>query len=341
MSPAGLAGAGYMGFAFEPVMGTPVQPTDPSTIWVPILDESLKYDEARYFSPQIRQQVMVSDVQQGYYHVSGDINLEVDPETFAQLMYASRHIINKVGSVAPYEYTFTPSTAGAASSGGVGLSKTATITIVRNGAGFQYFGCIFSSIKGILETRDGILKATLSVIGMGEAAPTGGLGTPVWVAPVLFGAAAHTMQRGNSGVTPTFAPVTSWDGVDFTFNHQAEPQNRIMPQRNASYVKYGELMIELNSTLDFIDRSDYNQMVATTTQAFQLFSVLPAVPTTTWATATKGVLWQINRGVFETYDIPLRGLADIVTATVTARGIGIVGGNAYELHVKTDVNITA
>lgn len=334
---AGLAGAGYMGFAFETTKGTPVLPSNASTQWVPILNESLKYEENRYFSPQIRQSVIVSDVEQGYYHVAGDIELEVDVENFVYLMYASRHTPSKTGVGPVYEYKFVPSQAGATSTAtGVTTQKTATITIVRNGIGFSYAGCTFGSIKVDVSTADGILKATLGVMGESESQP-GDLGPPTWATANLFGAAAHTVYAGAAGVTPTFASVNGFDGFTFTADHQAEPQNRIVPTRGAAFVKFGETMITLDTTLDFDDRTDYNNFVATTQRAFKLESIKGGV---NWAAATSGVRCQINRGVFETYDIPLKGLADIVTATVQARGIGIAGGDAYEIRVLTDKNLT-
>ena len=267
--PAGLAGAGYMGFAFEAVKGTPIAPSDVSTQWIPIIDEALEYTEARYFSPQIRQSVIVSDVEQGYYHVQGQINLEVDVENFCYLMYASRHTCVKSGA-GPYVYTFVPSQAGATSTAaGTTAPKTATITVVRNGVGFSYAGCTFGIVKIEVSTADGILKATLDVIGESEAVP-GDLGPPTWAAANLFGAAAHTVSTGPSGITPVFTENDNFDGFTFTADHQALPQNRIKPTRGAAFVKYGETMVTVDTVLDFLDRTDYNNFVATTQAAFML-----------------------------------------------------------------------
>ena len=96
-------------------------------------------------------------------------------------------------------------------------------------------------------------------------------------------------------------------------------------------------MISLNSTLDFTSDVDYLDMVNTTLQAFQLQSIKGG---SDWGSATSGLQVTVYNGVFEKYDIPLKGLADIVTAAVTARGIGIVGGDAYEIDLLTDVTIS-
>lgn len=329
-----------MAFAFETVKGTYVEPTDDDTIFIPILDESLKYMENRYYSKQIRQQVMESDVAQGYYHVEGDINLEIDPENFANLMYCSRHSCAMTPG-SPNEYAFVPSQAGATSTDLSLLhAKTCSITIVRNGIGFGYAGCTIGEIRAMVETADGIAKATLSILGESEQEPADIESvTPTWADANLFGADSHTVYTGDSAVSPTFVEKDGFDGFTFMANHAAEAQNRIKPQRSAAFVKYGETTITVDTTLDFDDRSDYNDFVATNQRAFKLESVKGGDGS--WAGSPFGVRFQVNRGVFETYDIPLRGLGDIVTATVNAKGIGITGGDAYEIRVRTDKDLTA
>ena len=61
--PPGLSGSGWLGFAFETVKGTLVAPS----IYIPIISENFRYVEDRYYSPQIREDTIVSDVKQGFY----------------------------------------------------------------------------------------------------------------------------------------------------------------------------------------------------------------------------------------------------------------------------------
>jgi Phage tail tube protein len=123
--PAGLGGGGSVGVAFETTMGTYVAPTT----FVPILSEGLKYTEEKYYSPQIRQQTIVSDVKSGYYHAEGPINMEVDPRFIIYFLYASRHTVVKAGA-GPYTYRFIPSSAGSASTAtGTTTPKTLSITV--------------------------------------------------------------------------------------------------------------------------------------------------------------------------------------------------------------------
>jgi hypothetical protein len=100
--PADIAGNGAIWVGLETTYGTPVDPTAAGVgVWVPIISESLSYTEDKYYSPQIRQSAIVSDVKQSYYHTEGDIVIEADPTFLPYFLYASRHSIAKSGS-GPY-----------------------------------------------------------------------------------------------------------------------------------------------------------------------------------------------------------------------------------------------
>lgn len=139
--PAGIGGGGYVMLALESAMGTYVQPDAAGAIAVPILSESLKYTSEPYYSPQLRQQTIVSDVKQGYYHVEGDIQMEADPRFLPYFLHSTRHTITKTGA-GPFEYGYAPSSAGSASSAASGnVQRTMSLTIYRNDQGFGYAGC--------------------------------------------------------------------------------------------------------------------------------------------------------------------------------------------------------
>jgi hypothetical protein len=330
--PAGLSGSGYLGIGLESTKGTYAAPT----VWIPILSESLKYTEERYFSPQIRQQTIVSDVKQGYFHVEGDIELEADPAFLPYLLHCSRHTIVKSGA-GPYEYKYTPSTAGSSSTAASGnVARTATFLIARNGVFFSYSGCVLAGFSFAVDTSDGVLKMTCNVLGEKEASQAGPF-TPTWSAPNLFGAASHAVYVAASAASPTFAAAsTDFNGFTFTADYAAEPQNRIIATRNAAYISYGETTANMETELDFIDRTEYDNFVATTQKAYKLESANGGA---TYSAGTSGVKVQINRAVYETYDLGLSGLGDLIMAGVTARAIGIASGDPYEVWVKSAANI--
>lgn len=327
--PFGIGAGGAVGFAFETVKGTYVAPS----IWIPILDESLKYTENKYYSQQLRQQATDSDVTQGFYNVEGDINIEVDVNYLPYLLHCSRHAIAKSGA-GPYTYTYTPSTAGSTSTAASGnVQRTASITILRNGEFFGYTGCTMGGYEFVIDD-DAVLKATMNVLGEGEET---GSGSPSWIAPSLFGAAAHTVWVDASGTTPTFAtPSNDFNGYTFRGNHNAEAQFRVRPQRSASYIKFGKTDFELESELDFIDDTEYQNFKAATTKAFKMESIKGGA---NFAAATEAVRLQQNRVAYDAYDVNLPGIGDIIMAGFTGHGLNITGGDAYSIAVKSPANI--
>lgn len=329
--PAGLGGGGKVGIAFETVMGTYVAPT----IFVPVLNESLQYMEEKYYSEQIRQQTIHSDVRPSFYHVEGDIELEADPNNLPYWMYASRHAITKTGA-GPFVYRFVPSSAGAASTAaGSTTPKTLSITIVRNNVVFGYVGCVVGSYEFVVDD-EGVLRVTLSVLGMGEAVQSAP--SPTWAAPNLYGADAHQIYLAASAAVPTFgATDVNFNGFTFRSNFNAEAQNRIRADRKASYISFGITEAEIESELDFLDRTDYDNMVNNTTRAIKMESLHGGA---TLAAATDGVVLQGNRVSYDRYEVSLEGMGDLIMAGFTGRVVGITGGDAYEINVKSAASIT-
>src|SRR6266404_9578747 len=140
---AGLGGLNSVYVILEAAYGTYLDPSNSGGVWVPILDENLKYTETKYYSPQIREQTIASDVKQSFYHVEGDIHMEVDAHFLPYFMYASRHAIVKTGPASGvYTYKATPSNFGSAYPGG--SARGLSITVDRNGNGFGYSGMVVS-----------------------------------------------------------------------------------------------------------------------------------------------------------------------------------------------------
>jgi len=325
--PAGLGGGGKVGIAHETVMGTYVAPT----IFVPILSESLKYTEEQYYSEQIRQQTIVSDVKSGYYHVEGDIELEVDPTNMPLWLHASRHTPSFAAGV----FTYVPSSAGSASTAaGVTNPKTLSITVVRNNVVFGYTGCTVGGFEFMVE--DGVLKCTMNVLGLAEAVQA--TPSPVWVAADLLGADAHRVYLAASAAAPTFGAVDiNFNGFTFRMNYNAEAQNRIHAERSASYVSFGITEAEVESELDFLDRTDYDNFVNNAQRAIKLESTNGGA---TFAASTSGIVLQANRVSYDAYDIGLEGMGDLIMAGFTGRMIGIAAGDAYSIKVKSPTTIT-
>jgi hypothetical protein len=205
---------------------------------------------------------------------------------------------------------------------------------VRNGVVFGYVGCVVGSFEFSI-TDEGILVVTMDVLGMGEA--TQSAPSPTWIAPQLYGADASQVYLAASGATPTFgAADVGFDGFTFRANYNAEPQNRIRADRQASYISFGTTEAEIESSLDFIDRTEFDNLKNNTTRAIKLEATQGGV---SFATATHGVKLQGNRVSYDTYEVNLDGMGDLIMADFNGKIIGVAGGDAYQIEVKSAVNI--
>lgn len=334
MADADIAGNGALWIGLESTYGTPVDPTSAGVgVWCPIISESLAYTEDKYFSPQIRNSAIVSDVEQSYYHIAGDIVIEVDPNYMPYFLTASRHTVNKSGT-GPYTYKATPTNIGAAYPGG--SAKGLSIVAVRNKIGFLYSGCVVNQYAFTVE--NGVLRCTLGILGLAEQATSSNTFTMSWVDPELYGASAHSVYVDTAGTTPGFATAdTTFNGFTFTANYNGAAQNRLTSSRSATYVSYGEIEATYDTELDFTSRAEYDNMVSNTLRAIKFESIKGGA---NWAAATSGFRVVTRRSAYNTYEVGLSGIGDLLMGRVTGRILGIAGAAPFDLECKSAVNLT-
>lgn len=331
---AGIGGNNSVFVVLEDTYGTYIDPADGAAdgLWTPILSETLMYNETKYYSKQIREQTIDSDVKQSYYHIAGDIVMEVDAKYLPFFLYASRHTIGKTGS-GPYVYSATPSNMGSAYPGGA--AKGLSITIDRNGNGFGYAGCVIT--QWAFTVQDGVLRVTMSILGLSEQEPAD-LDTTSWAAPNLFGAAAHAVYVDASGTAPAFTtPATNFNGFTATLNYNGTPENRIVRDRAATFVAYGETEATYETELDFLTRAEYDDYVAATTRSMKFESINGGVD---WAGATSGCRIIYNRSAYDAYEVDTPDIGSLVMARTTGHGLAQTGGVPFKIECKSPTNIT-
>lgn len=333
--PAGLGGGGYLALTLETVMGTYLPPTTAGTVFIPILSETLDYKEDGYYSPAIKQQTIENTREQTYYHVEGDIQIEFDSNFVPYFLHLARHNIAKSGA-GPWIYTYTPSSAGSATTAASGnVERTASLTVIRNGIGFGYGGCAVNTINFTLD--NGILKMTFGIQGLSEVQP-GGLGTPSWAAPSLMGAAAHSIYLDTAGTAPAFAAADlTFNGFTADINYNAVAQNRIIASRSAAYISFGQTEATFNTELDFLSRTEYDNTKNNTRKAIKFESLKGGA---TFALSTEAFQYTLFNAAYDTYDISLPAMGDLIMAAVTGRALAIAGGNPYSIAVKSPISIT-
>lgn len=335
---AGIGGNNKMYVVFESPYGTFIDPSaGVGGAWVPFETESLVYTENKYYSQQIRNQTLDSEVKPAPYHVEGDIKMEVDANYLPYFLYASRHVVVKTGPTAlVYTYSVTPGSFGSTYPGG--SANGLSITIIRNGEGFGYAGCVCTQF--VYEIEDGVAKVTMSILGLSEAVPAA-LGTDTYIAPSIFGADAHTIFVDASGTAPAFASAdNSFNGFSATFNYNGAAQNRIRPDRKATFISYGKTEYSYNTELDFLTRTEYDNMVNSTTRALRYQSVKPG-GAGTYAAATEALRITMRRSNYDTYVVNTPAIGDLIMAQVTGHGLAQTGAAAFTIECKSLANITA
>jgi len=182
-----------------------------------------------------------------------------------------------------------------------------------------------------------VLRYTAHITGLSEATP-GALGTPTWAAPKILGANAHSVYVAAAGVTPAFAAASlDFNGFTFSDNFNATAQNRIVANRAATYISFGITEATYNTELDFVSKTEYDNFKNSATRAVKLESIGDGAA---WAATADGVQVQINRSAYDSYEVPLAGMGDLVMATVTGRALGQAGGDPYAISVKSSLDIT-
>ncbi len=344
MPGADIAASGSVWVALEDTYGTVKDPSVASNeadgFYVPIISETLAYTEPdRYYSEQIRHEAIASDVKPSYYHVEGDIVMEVDAQYLPIFMAASRHTTLQTGSGSNQLYTITPSKTGATYPGGAALGLS--IAIIRNNVGFVYSGCVVNQAAFTLE--NGIGRVTLSMLGLAEANMANvAVPVPLFADPKLFGADAHAIFVDASSNAPAFAsPDATFNGYTFTINHNGEPQNRVIRERSASYIKYGITEPSFDTELDFLSRAEYDHYKAADFKAYRFESVIPGGAGSTWAAATQAYRITCYKAVYATYEIGLSGMGDLVMARTTGRVLGgLTGAEGYKIEIKSPMDLT-
>jgi hypothetical protein len=201
-------------------------------------------------------------------------------------------------------------------------NRTLSITIVRAGVVHGYVGCVSSSFKFSID--NGVLIFGASIIGRSEA--TQSSPTASWPTTAPYGPGMYSIE------IPTASPVTDTDTFEWTCEDNGEAQFRLKSTgRGSDYIKFGERDITCTMGRDFTTRTDLDAFKAATAQSITL-------------TATKGANNSITLltpvTVKESYEVALSSQGDLVRADVSYRGMINGSGDAYNIVVKTQEDIT-
>jgi hypothetical protein len=307
----GIGAGGYVGVAFETVVGTYTAPTR----FFPIHSESLKYTQETTFRRPIRKTAAVIGAIKGNARIEGDISMDALSTAAPYFHHASRATVAKAGST-NYTYTYTPSPAA------LPPNKTLSITVVRNGIAFGYTNCVVQGFE--YTVNNGMLSATYHILGADEGNQT--LPTPTFDATdPVFGAGSWAIEN------PIATPVTDVDTFTFSVNDNGSAEYRLRNTAAAAFIRFGEQEATMSLERDFQDATEYTAWKALTNKSMKV---------TASYSANESISFSLTGGVYNDYTINLGGQGDLIRASASLTAIADATGAPYTLVVKSAENIT-
>jgi hypothetical protein len=287
----------------------------PPQKYFPVKSETLKQMQAPSWRAPIRHTVDIIGVVQGDVHVEGDLVMECLVDVMPYFMDCSRMAVVKTGS-APWTYTGTP-TANAIP------NRTMSITVVRNGQVFGYVGCCVHQFKFALNA--GILEVTFTMLGTNEAVQS--LPSDTYVNDVPFGEGMYQLQF------PVATVITDADTFDFTVNDNGVPNYRMRNDTvGASFINFGERVLTMNLTRDFLTRADYDAYKAYGAQAFS-FAAAHGASSSITITAPAVIK--------DTHVTNVSAIGTLVRSVITYKPIlDATTSRSYQMVVVTSENMT-
>jgi hypothetical protein len=306
----GIGAGGYVGVALETTPGTYLAPTR----FFPINSESLKYTQETVWRRPIRKTASVIGAIKGNARIEGDITMDALSTIAPYFHHAGRATVAKTGT-APYVYTYTPSPAA------LPPNKTLSITVVRNGLAFGYFGCVVHGFS--YSVNNGVMSATYNILGQDETDQT--LPTPV------FDATDPVMGAGSWAIeNPVATSVTDVDTFTFTVADNGTAEYRLRNTAAAAFIRFGEQNATMALERDFQSRADYDVWKNLVSRSMKV-------------TATNGaekIELSLTGGAYSDYTINLGGQGDLIRASGTLQAIADASGAGYGLKITTSENIT-
>lgn len=312
----GVGASGFVGFAAEVTPGTWVTPT----VFPLLLNANMQFMQKQIQRRPLRGIADLSGMLPGDTYVAGPIKFEVTSDVLPFILRFARGTIVKTDTagIAPYTYVYTPSAIAVP-------TKTASITIVRNGVVFGYTGNVVSSMAFAIE--DGILTCEMQFVGMNEAVQSLPTATYTTAIPPSTGLFDLEFAGVDNNEADTFT---------LTINDNAEPQFRLQGGnlRGAVFVKYGERTTELSINRDFQTRTDFDAFKAMTAQAVDLKCVRTA--------ASDEINFNVPTAIKSAYEIQgLAGQADLIRANISYVGVyDTVTSRPFQITCKSSTSVT-
>jgi hypothetical protein len=223
--------------------------------------------------------------------------MEVLEDVLPYFLYGGHGDVVKTGVSPNFTYTYTPNSLATP-------ENTLSITVKRNDSIFGYVGCIVGSFSFTVD--NGLLVCTMGILGTDEDVET----APTLVFPdtVPFGAGQYSIQ------IPTATQVFDTDNFTLSINDNASHEFRLKNTgRGAQFSRFGERMVELTVERDFLDRTDYDDFKALTSQGITILASKGA---------NNSVTFKVPAAIADTFEVTgLTGQTELIRAAIKYNGV--------------------
>lgn len=309
----GIGAAGTVGLAIETTAGTYVAPTK----FFPIRSESLHWIQATNWRRVIRGTTDPIGAVPGNGNVEGDIDMEVLDDVLVYFLKIARGTITKSGLTPDFEYLFKASHVAVP-------AKTASITVVRNGIVFGYTGVCVTGMS--FSQDEGHAVVTFNLLGRTEAVQSAP--TAVFDDNGPFGAGSYKIS------VPTGTQIFDADTFNFNVDDGGTVQTRLKDTLGAHFISYGERTAQATMERDFENRTEYDAFKNLTARSVTIRIQRAG------ATTTRFVELVLPSTVYDSYEVGLSGVGDLIRASTSYMGLhDATLGSAYSIKVGTDEDV--
>lgn len=320
------AETGYVGLAVQTAFGTFREPTD----YMKVLSIEMNPEGEKIIPDvEIGAGMDVTEVHQGTYRISGDLESYIRPEAFGVLMYGLLGRYTSSGEInagqGNYLHNFLPITSG--SLPWISVKKV----ISDNVQTYNYRDCKVGSFS--LELKAGeFANAKFGIVGIADAAGTAG--TPSFETAPLLVATKATINMGPASISAKNLTLDVNNSlVDDDFRIGSRFLGDISEGRRSLEVN---LDVVLDTTSELYKKAFYgasNLSAAGFDVYADSLDIVMDSPTLIGSSAmTYKVLFQIKRAVFVSAPVPAKG-DDLVVVPLTLKPVKYLTNNILEVHI--------
>lgn len=254
---AGLGVYAHVGIAKETTFGTPVTASD----YLQIVSESISHNIEEVVREAIRGIADEPASLEGLTTITGDIVVEVQPQTIGYLLRSALGAPVSTGAATQYKHVFTPVQSDFATKCAL---PPYTLEVHRDlDQAFQFSGCAVNSLQFSWGVDQKILRCTASILGKS-------ITLIAKTSPTFEAANPFTWEQATYKTGAPLAAIDTLTAIQITINNNLEAVATLNNTKEISRIRRnGYRTVELQLTYEVEDLTEYNRFKAQSENAFE------------------------------------------------------------------------